>query len=234
MTLRMKFSIGFSFSSTVKHCSFLPNDSYLLTSSRHGDLYLWDVTSIKGASLVKKFELGMDTILIICTDATVIFDQNRKTLVQMELDEGKETNVFKHDTPITCAAISPNSKLLSCSATGEITMWCVETTTILFTKRIDAQYITCCNFSETGQYIVIGTMGYEISIWDAKTGVLVQTTEGHDGEVRSCFMEKNLIISAGRDLKIKFWDFRTGNLWENEKNIEENDITLAKNSCTCI
>ena len=53
-----------------------------------------------------------------------------------------------------------------------------------------------------------------MKVWNAKTGDLVQTLEGHSGSVTSvCFNHDGSQIASGsRDRTVKVWNAKTGDL----------------------
>lgn len=65
---------------------------------------------------------------------------------------------------------------------------------------------------------IISGSFHEINIWDAKTGNLIKTLEGHEGAVLGVHVFEDpsdqtaKIVSGGQDGTIKIWDFTSGKL----------------------
>ena len=62
--------------------------------------------------------------------------------------------------------------------------------------------------------IVSGSSDHSIKIWNAESGELINTLNGHTGSVNSvCFSSDNeRIISGSGDRSIKIWNTATGQL----------------------
>ena len=69
-------------------------------------------------------------------------------------------------------------------------------------------------FSTDNKRIVSGSNDASIKIWDAVTGALIKTLNGHTGSVDSvCFSSDNKRIISGSPYKsIKIWNAETGKL----------------------
>merc|ERR1711916_6749 len=69
-------------------------------------------------------------------------------------------------------------------------------------------------FNHDGSQIASGSLDKTVKAWNAKTGDLVQTLEGHIGDVNSvCFNHDGSQIASGSsDKTVKVWDAKTGDL----------------------
>ena len=66
--------------------------------------------------------------------------------------------------------------------------------------------------SRDGKTIVSGSLDDTIKIWDAKSGVMLRSLEGHKGSVNSVAISKdgNTIVSGSSDNSIRIWDTKSG------------------------
>lgn len=74
----------------------------------------------------------------------------------------------------------------------------------------------CVCFDQTGEFVFSGADDYLIKIWCRRTGRLIKTLRGHDGQVcdMSVDYDNRLLASAGVDKIVRVWDLRTSKLLE--------------------
>ena len=72
--------------------------------------------------------------------------------------------------------------------------------------------VNCVSYSPDGNNIVSSSDDYTIKIWDAKTGKLPKSLEGHTNNIIShcCTPDGNNIVSGSYDRTIKIWDIKSG------------------------
>ncbi|KAJ3557035.1 hypothetical protein NM688_g1690 [Phlebia brevispora] len=74
--------------------------------------------------------------------------------------------------------------------------------------------IPSIQFSPDGRYIVSGSGDTTIKIWDAESGILLNTMEGHGGWVHSVVFNPNMntkqIASVSNDRTLRIWDLSSG------------------------
>jgi WD40 repeat protein len=108
-------------------------------------------------------------------------------------------------------AFSPNGKtLLSGSYKNKITLWDIDTGSIIKTFDGHSGSVNSVQFSPNGKFALSASADKTLKLWNIETGELVRTYSGHSNEVAACrfFQDGEKFISADHNLicEIKLWD----------------------------
>ena len=124
---------------------------------------------------------------------------------------------FSHDGSTLCSA----------SDDGTVRMWDVNIAMSAAKRTLDdhgvatfSRHLTLrghtgkvwgVTYAHAGELIATGSAeGKEVKIWDAATGMCVQTLEGHTEPVRTVtFWRNHLVASTSYDGTIRLWDIKT-------------------------
>jgi WD40 repeat protein len=74
----------------------------------------------------------------------------------------------------------------------------------------------CVCFDQTGEFVFSGADDHLIKIWCTRSGRLIKTLRGHEGQVcdMSVSYDNRLLASAGVDKIVRVWDLRSSKLLE--------------------
>lgn len=75
----------------------------------------------------------------------------------------------------------------------------------------DGNYVTSLSFSESGQYLSVGTQSSEVQIWDVKRCKQLRSMDGHHSRVGSLAWNGQILSSGSRDSNIVNHDVRVPN-----------------------
>ncbi|MCK5077912.1 MAG: WD40 repeat domain-containing protein, partial [Calditrichia bacterium] len=88
-------------------------------------------------------------------------------------------------------------------------------------------YINSVAFSPDNRYAASGSRDFTIKLWDVKTGMEIQTLEGHSKYVQSIAFSPDgkYLLSGASDNSLRVWDINTG------EEIRSFDMKFARNDC---
>lgn len=125
---------------------------------------------------------------------------------------GQEIRQFRgHSSAVTSAVFSPDEKTIVTSSFDKtVRLWNTQTGETLRTLTTRDQ-VWDTVFSPDGAYIA-ATDGNLIQLWDAQTGQLAHTFQGHtDTVIRLAFSpDSSRLLSSSRDNTLRLWDVKTG------------------------
>ncbi|KAF3184876.1 hypothetical protein TWF225_005787 [Orbilia oligospora] len=81
---------------------------------------------------------------------------------------------------------------------------------ILQTLEGNTKPVLSVAFSIDGKMLASASFDRTVRLWDATTGVLLQTLEGHSDIVRSIAFNSKMLASGSHDRTVKLWDPNTG------------------------
>lgn len=80
-----------------------------------------------------------------------------------------------------------------------------------FSLKEPHSYVASNSFSDSGQYLAVGTHDQLVKIWDIESGKMVRSLRGHSGRVGSLSWNNHLLSSGARDGLINNHDVRIAN-----------------------
>lgn len=114
---------------------------------------------------------------------------------------------------ILAIAFSPDSQHLATGdANGEISLWHIAKSKLLWTRSGHAHEARSVSFSPDGTMLASGSSDGTVRLWDALTGQALKTLAGHTSWVWSVsFSPDGLTLASGSsDCTVRLWDVFTG------------------------
>jgi WD40 repeat protein len=121
-------------------------------------------------------------------------------------------NLKAYKDEAACISISPNGKTLAAHDDSTLTLWDVETGSLLSkTEEIDDMFFQM-TFSPDSQWIAAASWDRGALIWDARTGELNHIFSCEDERTLSLAFspDSKLLATGSEDLRV--WDMETGEL----------------------
>lgn len=81
---------------------------------------------------------------------------------------------------------------------------------IVHVLRGHADEVRCCAYSHDGQYVVSGSDGRLVRIWDAKTGKIQQIIRSFSRSIRHVAISSRGLIATSNQDSIEIWNFDNG------------------------
>jgi WD40 repeat protein/energy-coupling factor transporter ATP-binding protein EcfA2 len=208
---------------TVTSVKFSGDDKLIATASDDNTVRLWDLqTGTESSPTLKGHRAGV---------RSVAFSQDGKRLATASLDSTvkvwdlstrKELMTLEgHEGDVNSVVFLPDSRLATASSDSSIRLWDINARQ--YRKTIyDAHQgaVREVAFSPDGKLLASGSNDKTVKIWDADTGQLVETLEGHTKQVASVYFSPDgeMLASAGEDKKIKIWEKAKN--WRNPKTLD--------------
>lgn len=214
-------------SDIVLSVAISPDGARLLSGGTDKTLKLWDVSA---GALVRTLEGHEDHIVSVAfsPDGTRLLSGSRdKTVKLWDAATGVLVRTFDtHADGVSSVAFSPDgSQVLSGSKDKTLKLWDVGTGALVRTFTGHGAPVLSVAFSPDGRHVLSGsgdnndrssgrTPDFTIRLWDAATGNLVRTFEGHTLEVSSVAFSRDgmQVISGSQDMTLRLWEVATGSL----------------------
>jgi WD40 repeat protein len=109
---------------------------------------------------------------------------------------------------ISSLAISPDEKWMVAATSSQyntLRVWRMDPREPAFELRGHKDRVNSVAILQNPPYIVSASDDATLRLWDHESKQCVRKLEGHRGAVRAVATQRNFIISAGNDLKVKIW-----------------------------
>jgi WD40 repeat protein len=218
--------------STIVRAAFSPDSSQIVTAENDGRIRLWNASTGRQLRRMEPFREipivgiawnkdGRRIVGLWQNGTLAVFDASTGVVIsQQSIRPGTLLEANQSWTLM----FSPDSRrvLGVANDTKTINMWDIG----LPRLHNRGGSVNGVSWSPDNRHIVIANEDGTAKIWDAATGLLERTLEGHQGAVTSTKWspDGNLIATTGMDGTIRIWKATTGDL---ERTIEGHDGTVT-------
>ncbi len=197
--------------------AFHPNGKYLIAgggiAGKSGTTVTWDITT--GKVLM---EQGREFDAVLAADihpdlGTLALGGPSKTLKIWDTQKVEERfRIKKHSDWITSLRFSPDGKLL---ATGDrnngIHLWESTSGEEVYNFDGHAEAITEVKWRSDSKVLLTASADAHLILWDTQRGQEIKKIKAHDqGLLAMDNSRQGLIVTSGRDRKVKFWKHDLG------------------------
>lgn len=192
--------------------AFGPADSY---ASTNGSRVL-TTNSLTSGEVINRFESHSTPINAIAFSADgrwFASGANDSSIRLWQIATGRELpRLMGHAGYVTTIAFSPDSNFLaSGSRSDEVRIWDLNSSHLAFTLPSKIRGVNNIAFSSNGKLLAVVGIDPKVEVWDLEKKT-ARTMTGHTQEITSVVFAKELLVTAGRDKTIRFWNADTGAL----------------------
>ena len=198
-----------------------PGGDRMVSETSDGIVRLWNVDS---GEAVRTIEEHSDAVLgsTFSPDGKYVLSGGDAsgTLHLWETQTGDLVHRFDdNDEAIFSVAFSPDGQyvLSGSGQSGTLKLWETDTGQVV---RVfdegdwDSTYVFSVAFSPNGKYALSGSDDMTARLWDAETGKLLRTFEGHSGLVIAVAFSPDgqYVLSGSSDMTVQLWKVEDGSL----------------------
>ena len=226
--------------SSVNSVAFAPGGDTLASGSLDKTVKIWDVHS---GELLKTLEGHIDTIqsvtyiaegkglASISRDNTVkIWDANKGVLLGTQKTSNGKTHLVTTDRGDIIAFGSYYNIISHWDIEEDVMIPLIDVRNLNNSIKDDyGEIIRTVAFAPNGNTLASGDYNGTVMVWDARSGDLLHTLEGHTDIVSSVSFspEADMLASGSLDKTVKIWDVHSGELLQTLEGNTESLISVA-------
>lgn len=225
----------------ISSITFSPDSETLAAAFRkHGDTFmedgegyvkLWDVGSGELLATLGQRKVNITSVDFNHDGTLLATGAEDNTILLWDVASGAAVQTLEaHTDWVQSVSFSPDGlQVASGSVDTTIRLWDSASGNLLRTLNGHSSSVNSVSFSPSGEFVASGA-GYgthywhsangeeagdtAVKLWDAASGALIVTLEGHTNQVRSVAFSPDgtRLASASRDNAVKLWDVEDGML----------------------
>ena len=204
-----------NFLTFVRFLTVSPGIKKLAGHSLHGEIGIWDATTLEKLSTVPTEPGRLYWPLVFSPDGKILVSSGGETrsskVTFWQMDPGAHLFTLEgHTSPVTEYAFSPDSKTLaSGSEDGAVVLWDVKTGNQLATLTGHTKRISALAFSPDSKTLASGS-GNEIHLWNVHTAALIARLDAMENVDALTFAPDDQALTSGvRKGVIQVWKLGT-------------------------
>ncbi|KAG4303529.1 hypothetical protein PCK1_000047 [Pneumocystis canis] len=113
-----------------------------------------------------------------------------------------------HRSDIRSLSLDSNDEMLASVSNGSLKIWNIKTGKCI--RSLDCGYALCCSFCLENKYIILGTKGGYLELFNIPSSSMVERIEAHKGSIWSLKIQPDGrgFITGSADKTVKFWDLK--------------------------
>lgn len=200
--------------SKINSATFDRSGAKLLTASNDGTARLWSKSKAieEGSQSRQEFRIwnanyhpSANLLAVACSDNLVRIIEQGDLREQKSI--GRKAPSFKDEGLLDVAFDATGDFLLTSAASGEISIWSVNSGLQLRNFRRQDSWVKTARFSFDNRKIVFACGDGKIGIWDSLEGAEISKRKTHHGEVLSAVFspDGSQVLSAHRGKIVRIW-----------------------------
>jgi F-box and WD-40 domain protein 1/11 len=200
----------------------------LVTGSSDSDCIVWDISTYEPRFRLRHHTMG---VLDVCFDSNLIVTCSKDhTIGVWARKTGDILQILHgHHGPVNAVQLRGNL-LVSASGDGVAKLWNLTSGVCVKEFVSRDRGLAAVEFSSDAAYVLAGGNDNVIYKFSTASGELVHSYMGHQGLVRSLFLDahNNRVVSGSYDQSIKVYNYREGRLMAQYPNWTTSWILAAK------
>ena len=216
-----------------------PSKNPLLTSAAfNGVITFWDVDTAQKSTIqaaghrdwfpTLAFSPDGTKLVSVGAEGSPVFWRSDHLIRLTDVKTGRELATLQYTMGAEKLTFSPDGKMVAFTGLGEIRLWNTETGDEQVIPLADLDFgagiphdipiVSALAFSPDGRWLVSGTEGGKIQMWDVATGgealaAFAEPTKREDpGRISAlAFSPDRTLLAAGIHSQIRLWEVDTGN-----------------------
>jgi uncharacterized delta-60 repeat protein len=194
----------------VTAVAFSPDGRYVVSGSRDGTAWVWEVTS--GHEVARLTHDDWVSAVAFSPDGRLVVSGSWDNTVRVwEVATGREVARLPHDEDVTAVAFSPDGQYVV-SGSSDGTAWVWEVTSGHEVARLPHDgSVLAVAFSPDGRYVVSGSIDNTARVWEAASGREVARLTHGDRVFDVAFSpDGQYVVSGSIDGTARVWEAASG------------------------
>ncbi|MCH8236611.1 MAG: WD40 repeat domain-containing protein, partial [Proteobacteria bacterium] len=185
----------------VTNVAFVGDGRRALTASDDGTAILWDLETLKPISKLEGHGHKIMGLAVAADGRRAATGSWDKTVRLWDLDQGKETLVIRHNSPINSVVFTHGGKNVAAGDhAGKIRFWDAKSGRLQGTLEGHKMGITQLSVSADGRRLLSASIDKTLKLWDLEKMAEINSFEDDDGPIFAVAFapDGKTALSAGR------------------------------------
>jgi WD40 repeat protein len=189
-------------------------DNFIYTGSADKYVTRWKIDEGIQDKFAIKFEQSIYALCLTNNNLLVVGLANGN-LHFFNLDTRKELKFYTQHTQaiFSIAYNSIKEQLYVTDADGNLSVWLADGSKLIIYLPLDCGKVRSIDVGQDGNHFVLACQDGTIRVFESEYFNEIVTIDGHNGGATSVLfhpLNKNQLISGGKDALLKLWDWKTG------------------------
>ncbi|XP_053393326.1 protein qui-1-like [Mercenaria mercenaria] len=201
-------------SGMINSVSICSDSHHCVVATSSGDVYLYNFRANEVLNVFKGHKHGVTSTMLSENGQLVVTASKHEIIVWSLLKRYTvETYHDIHSGPVTCIAMTPDSKkLISGSQDGLLKTWNLDISDFSENFAGHTAAVTCLDLASDNSFAVSGSSDKTLKVWSITMATVITNYKGHDKVVSGVYVlsDNRLVLSFDVSQKIHMWRAEDG------------------------